>query len=385
MQEVILFIVIDRIDKDKVSGVALGNRKSGNEENYIITLPPVMNYIYWFSLFDQSSPSVRYRGLYLLEALKKEHGVDYVIVYPGYSFLTISRFLKSYFSALLFRKKKSLIVIQRVYTKRIYATALKLLVVVRKKHTLYDIDDAEYVEHDPDTIHFFMNHCAGCSTGSHALMDYAKQFNHNVFVLTTPVTRHHHRKENLNNVFTIGWIGCFWGTHKANLYQLFLPGILEADFPLKFSILGVRSEAYREELQRYYCGNPNIQLDIPDEIDWFDEDAIYKRIKQFDIGISPLMDTEINRCKSAYKLKQYFSCGVPVLGSSVGENSCFLVHGMNGFICNNPEEYYGEIRKVKAMRQEEYDALSSNAIRMVAQFDLDHSCRVLLSRYRPLV
>ncbi len=343
-----------------------------------------MSYIYWFALYNLTSPSVRYRGFYLLEALKQDHGVDFAIVYPGYSITTVRNFLKTYISALLFRKPNSLIVIQRVYTNRLYATALKLLVLIHKKNTLYDIDDAEYVEHSPATINFFMKHCSSCSTGSKALLSYVKRFNFNAVLLTSPVTKHHHRKQKTNSVFTIGWIGCYWGAHKENLFRLFFPGIREVNFPLKLIILGARYGEHTEELKRYFSGNQNIILDIPGNIDWFNESAIYERIKEFDVGISPLLDTEINRCKSAYKLKQYCSCGVPVLGSEIGENAFFLKHGFNGFFCNTPEDYLQMILKIKAMSPEEYSVLCTNAFASCSNFDLNHVCKLFLKVFPTL-
>jgi len=63
---------------------------------------------------------------------------------PGYDFRNLLNFLLTYFSALLCRDKKSIIVFQKIYTHGIDATALKILLFFRKQNTLYDIDDAEY-------------------------------------------------------------------------------------------------------------------------------------------------------------------------------------------------------------------------------------------------
>src|SRR5512138_885807 len=136
-----------------------------------------VKHIYWFALYNPASPSVRYRVTYPLEELSSNYQVTYSIVYPGYRWMDIIRFLRVYLSALLWRKKDSLIVIQRVYTKNIYAAALAFLVLIRRHYTMYDIDDAEYVQHPPGTIRFFMKHCESCSVGSSALLDYARNYN----------------------------------------------------------------------------------------------------------------------------------------------------------------------------------------------------------------
>ena len=102
-----------------------------------------ISHIYWFAPFHLMSPSTRYRGNYPLQYLKKHHNQSYDFVYPDNSLKGLLHFIKIYLSALLFRKQNSLIVIQKVCTNRLYAKALKLLIRIHKKNTLYDIDDAE--------------------------------------------------------------------------------------------------------------------------------------------------------------------------------------------------------------------------------------------------
>ncbi len=118
---------------------------------------------------------------------------------------------------------------------------------------------------------------------------------------------------------------------------------------------------------------------MPDDIDWLNELSIYSRICEFDIGIAPLLDTEINRSKSAFKTKQYLSCGVPVLGSTVGENVNYIRHGINGFICETLEHYEHFIASINEMDQQAYKLLSAGALESAASFSLDIYCTALLN------
>src|SRR5688572_20036627 len=118
-----------------------------------------VKHIYWFAYFNLFSPSVRYRGKYPLDLLKGKYNVTSSFIYPGYHPITIFHFIQIYFSALFFRKKDSIIVIQRVHTNFIYSIALKLLVSIQKDDTLYDLDDAEYYDHSPLTINYFLKRC----------------------------------------------------------------------------------------------------------------------------------------------------------------------------------------------------------------------------------
>lgn len=341
-----------------------------------------LKHIYWFSYFNSDLPSVRYRADYPLEELHEKHGISYSIVYPSYDRKSILHFLRVYFACLLFRKKDPVIVIQKLYTNGLYAHALKLLVFVRRQNTLYDLDDAEYLEYPPVAINYFMKRCAACSMGSAALVEYAKQFNSNSFFLTSPVIEHDQVKKERSPVFTVGWIGCYGGAHKDALFTQAFPAIKKVNFPIRLVLLGVKKQAHKEELRNFFGENNNIELVIPDNINWHDEVSVYQRIKTFDLGLAPLLDIEMHRAKSAFKLKQYFSCGVPVLGSDIGENGRFLENGVNGFLCRTPEHYQEMILEIKNMKKELYETFSSNACNSAEKFTSKGYCSALMEFYR---
>lgn len=318
-----------------------------------------VKHIYCFAFYDMSAPSVRYRIKYPLDLLYTEQGISYDLIHPGYDFKNMRKFLWVFLSALLFRKRNSLIIFQKIYTKGLYANALKMLLFFRPKKTFYDIDDAEYIRFEPNTVQHFMKHCETCTVGSETLKNYALQHNANVILLTSPVIAHQEIKTSRNALFTIGWIG-FYSGHKDNLHSITFPAINTLKEPVKLVILGVRKAAHRQEIRDYFASNENIQIEIPEDIDWLDELSVYRQIKTFDVGISPLLDNEFNRAKSAFKLKQYLSAGVPALCSPIGENIHFLDEGKNGFFCDSPEAYTRAILKIKNMNDEQYQLLCKN-------------------------
>lgn len=146
-----------------------------------------IKHIYWFAYFDSSEPSVRYRALYPLQYLQDNNNITFSLVYPGYTLSAILYFLKVYLEILVFRKKDSLVVYQNIRTNHLYANALKLLLHVRPSNTIYDIDDADYLRYPPGTINFFIKNCKYCSVGSEALFVYAKRFNPECNILTSPI------------------------------------------------------------------------------------------------------------------------------------------------------------------------------------------------------
>lgn len=334
--------------------------------------------IYCFSYYDMREPSVRYRAKYVLDELKVTRNIPYEIVYPGYSVKNIMHFFFVFFTALLSKPDDRLIIYQNTYTRRWYTLFLKTLLLLRPENTLYDIDDADYLRFPPQVIYHFMKRCSACSVGSVALQQYAEKYNKHVLLLTSPVIEHSEIKSKRNDTLTIGWIG-FYNAHKDSMEKLFLPALDNTSVNIRLVLLGVTNPAHKKELLARFAHKPNISLDIPEDIDWQDELSVYHRIKQFDIGISPLLPTEMNIAKSAFKLKQYMSCGVPVLGSDTGENKRFLVEGENGFFCNSPADYTKYIFEIYATTDQQYELMSQNARASVAQFSMEQYCSSLIS------
>ncbi len=161
-------------------------------------------------------------------------------------------------------------------------------------------------------------------------------------------------------------------------FQSVFPVLMEIDWPFKLTLLGVTLEEDRKEIQTLFSTKKNIVLDIPEQINWLDEDDIYNRIKQFDIGIAPLIDHEFNKAKSAFRLKQYLSCGIPVIASNVGENKNFVNDGVNGFLYNTPKDFKGKLDLVKNLSEEKYRCLSGHARESSVLFTMRDYCNHFL-------
>ena len=338
-----------------------------------------ITHIYWFSYFNLDEASVRYRAKFPLMEMAQSHGISSSIFHPEHHLGSYLYFLKIFIQVLLFRKRNSLLVFQKIYTNGFYAKALKFLLFFRPNNTLYDIDDAEYTRRPADTIQHFMKRCKAISCGSQALVDYAQQFNKNAFLLTSPVIEHGRRKTSKNETLTVGWIG-YYGAHRDSLKQLFFPGLLQATFPVKLIILGIKSIAERQELENYFHANSMIEIEAPLGTNWQDEDSVYKIISGFDVGVSPLLDTEFNRAKSAFKLKQCMSCGVPVLCNGLGENKAFLREGENGFYCHSPAEFLEKLSLFYVISAPDYAKLSKAALATFPAFSVDFYCKKLLAQ-----
>ncbi len=328
-----------------------------------------LNFIYWFSYYNFDSPSVRYRAKYPLDFIKREYGIDYYLIIPGYSLFKVIKFIIAYFSAMLFPKQNSLIVIQRVNSNFIYSKLLKILVKIRTQNTVYDIDDADYLEYNPKTIYYFAKQCKTISVGSKKIAEHLSQYNSRIVHTTSTIVDLNIVKKKRNDLFTIGWIGGFGGGHKESMIKVVFPALKKLDFNCKLVIIGVIEDSDSELITNYFNKNKNVKIEIPRNVDWHNEVDIQNRITSFDVGIATLLDTETQKSKSGIKAKQYMNNGVPVLSTNLPENDSVIIEGRNGFFCSEPLDFKKKLIDFHNMSETEYNYYSSNARDSIKNFN----------------
>lgn len=328
-----------------------------------------LKYIYWFAYYDLDSPSVRYRAKYPLDFFKENKSVGNYFIVPSYKLKKIYAFIKAYLSALFFRKPDSLIVIQRVQSHFIYSTLLKLLIRIRNQDTVYDLDDADYLEVNPKTIYYFAKHCSKISAGSKQIEKHLRQFNNHIIHTTSPIVDLKIVKTTRNAIFTVGWIGGFGGEHKDCLIEIVFPALKELTFHLKLIVIGVLKLNDIEFIKNYFQDNSNIEIELPLEIDWNDEVGIQKKIVLFDVGLATLTNSEMQLSKSGIKAKQYMNNGVPVLSTNLPENNAVVVDGVNGYFCATTNDFKERLNQFYKMTDTDYLLFSKNARESISNFD----------------
>jgi len=341
-----------------------------------------MEHIYFFSYYNVNGISTRYRGLYILESLFKNHAISSTFIYPGVKPVELLTFIKSYLEVVLFRRKNSLVIYQKLHSNGIYTQLLKLLLWLSPKDTIYDTDDADYLRYNDKQILHFIKNCEICTVGSKFLYNFVKNHNNNTLLLTSPVIAHQEIKKHKNEVLHLGWVGNYeWQdekitafSHKVSLFKYIFPSLLDFKFQIKLTLLGVTNTEDKQEIENFFSEYNNIHLDLPENIDWLDEIAVYNRIKEFDIGLSPLMDHPFNKAKSAFKAKQYLSCGVPVLASPVGENLTFMQNGKNGYLCRSKRDFEQRITEFEQMSPGRYLTFKEHSLQSISSFSMDNYC-----------
>ena len=292
----------------------------------------------WFNFYSKEAPSVRYRATYLLDHLKEFHGITFKHLAPSKKTRVIVRFWRLILY-LLMTNKQHIVVIQRVSGFGWYSRTLKFLVKkTRNKHRFfYDLDDAIYEEMADDRqIQWFMEHVHQVVVGSEELKHYALNCNPNSVIITTAVVP----TSILTTIsserpFTIGFIGCYWGTHFQNMRDFVMPALCKADFPIVLEIIGAEKPLERQ-LTLDYFQNTHVTVVFKAIQNWFDESEINAAMCHWQLGLAPLHDTVVCRAKSAFKVKQYLNLGIPAISTRVGENQVFIQHAINGFLFDNP-------------------------------------------------
>lgn len=329
-----------------------------------------VKFIYWFAYYNDDSPSVRYRGKYPLNYFNENYAIKSAFIVPSYHPKKILKFVRYYLSALLFRKKESVIVIQRVHSNFIYSNLLKLLVSVQKKYTVYDLDDADYLYVPPQPIYDFAKKCSHVTAGSRAIKKHLSNYTDQIIQTTSPIVDLQLSKTKKNACFTIGWIGGFGGDHKKSLVQFVFPAIKALDLPCCFKLLGVTSTEDKAFITTYFNDCKNIKLEIPLIIDWKNELSLQKEICTFDVGIATLLNTEIQRSKSGIKAKQYLNNGVPVLATNLPENDWVIQEGITGYFCDNITDFKKRLFEFYHMKNSDYMEFSKAARASIKAYDL---------------
>ena len=282
-----------------------------------------------------------------------------------------------------------MIFIQKVCTNRLYANALKMLILIHKSNTNYDLDDAEQIRTKTHSLHFFLRNCETISVGSDTLLQYCAVFNRNVYLQTSPIIDHDARKAAKHKMLTLGWVGDSGNgnkisepfSHKTSLFKLLFKPLLEINHPLKLILIGIKKQSDIVQIKSYFKDRTNIELEIPTELNWKNDRWLYSDITKFDVGLSPMVNHEFNQAKSAFKAKQYLSCGVPVIASDVGENGEFVKNNFNGIICKNSEEIKAAIHRFIEMDDGEYSVYSANCLENKSEYSMENYCKRLLENH----
>lgn len=178
------------------------------------------------------------------------------------------------------------------------------------------------------------------SCGNDYLADFARHHNENVVVIPTtiasfgPVTR---EATDPSGRVVIGWTG----SHSTLKYLHALLPVLTS-LQEKYPSAGFLVIADKD---------PNLSVTNMRFLKWKKASEI-EDLESIDIGVMPLPDDEWARGKCGFKALQYMALSIPAVVSPVGINKKIVTHGVEGFLCSTPDEWFSALEYLILNRNE---------------------------------
>jgi glycosyltransferase involved in cell wall biosynthesis len=220
-----------------------------------------------------------------------------------------------------------------------------VLAKILGKKIIYDFDDAIWLPNTTKAnklagflkslwkVKYICRWSAVTTAGNRYLQEYANRYAPRTVFLPTCVetdTKHNKLKQHGDHKPVVGWTG----SHSTLSYlDDIIPTLkeLQAEHPFTFLVIADKK--------------PDIDLPDWEFIKW-NETTEVADLLRIDIGIMPLKAGPWSEGKCGFKLIQYLSCGIPAIADAVGANKDIVVDGVNGFLCENKEDWKQSLKKL---------------------------------------
>jgi glycosyltransferase involved in cell wall biosynthesis len=244
--------------------------------------------------------------------------------------------------------RNDVVIFQKTYSR--YHRWLMLFANVIGKRTFLDLDDAPSKARSRETlrnVESMMRMADGVFVGNKNLLEYAKEHQPKSYLIPSSVNLRYYavaqRKEKGGRV-CLGWIGN-GAFYKDDLIKILAAPLrkLAERYQLRFKIVGALSV---RELYDAFGAIPGLEIDFVDNIDWSNPRAVLEAVRDFDIGLYPLIDNDFNIYKCGFKALEYMATGIPVVSSPVGINADIIRAGEDGLLATSCEEWVNALSEL---------------------------------------
>ncbi len=258
------------------------------------------------------------------------------------NFLNIFLFYYKRLVDLIFRKKP-FVALTHIELLPYVPYLAEIILLIRRIPYIVDIDDAVYLRFENNNkllflldkikFNFMLSNCSAILAGNQYHYNYLKKFNNKIYYIPTNIDFSKYNYRNYpkkHKTFTIVWIG----TPSTTIYLQKIINVLnkiKQQNNINIKIIG----ADKKMIKNLDCYH----------IDW-NENTEVSEISKCHLGIMPLLNTNWELGKCAYKILQYMSLKIPVIASPVGVNSQIITDTQNGMLAKDEEEWYSKILEI---------------------------------------
>jgi glycosyltransferase involved in cell wall biosynthesis len=200
-----------------------------------------------------------------------------------------------------------------------------------------DLDDAIWLNH-PGKVEAIAQMCDGVIAGNRFLASWLGQYHRHVTLIPTCVdlARYVPQPKTTDNPLpVIGWTGS-----SSNLpYLEALQTPLRALAKLRQFELRIIADDIAP-LRSLDLEGVNVRF-----VRWSEQNEL-EELRQFDIGLMPLQESEWSRGKCGFKIIQYMALAIPAVASPVGVNREIITEGTNGRLCDSPEAWQSTLQEL---------------------------------------
>jgi glycosyltransferase involved in cell wall biosynthesis len=310
----------------------------------------------YFSKASLIGPSSRYR-IYQFVPYLDAAGIDcriYPLFGPGYFRIlemgnpllrvlakvgyVAARFVKRGWDLLMGANADAVVVEGQLFP---YAPAwMERLITKSFKQTAIELDDAIYLTRFHGTkIPGLLNAASISIVGNETLARYARQYASTVMVIPTvvdtvrfspgwtvdPTVQQAHKKP-----VTVVWLGL---AYNLGYLDLVVPTLRDLS---RQGLIRVR----------IICSHAPELDGVDVEFRQWSIEREADDLRECDIGIMPLPDSEWARAKCGLKLLQYMACGLATVASPIGVNADIIKDGETGLLASSQEDWHDKLTQL---------------------------------------
>jgi glycosyltransferase involved in cell wall biosynthesis len=135
----------------------------------------------------------------------------------------------------------------------------------------------------------------------------------------------------------IGWVGSHSTAHQLELVKPALARLRAEGHSFELHVVGAADDFTLETLEMH-------------KRPWrFDEEL--QEFQSIDVGLAPMHADPVYQGKCGFKQLQYMSVGVPFVSSWVGGAREFVVHGENGLVARDEDDWYVHLKALLESQQ----------------------------------